>query len=235
MKKQIFKSVLIGFIALMTLVGCKKDVINNNNNNAQQTPLTVTDTNGNIYHTVNIGRQIWMTENLKTTKFSNGDSIPDIIDNEAWNTNPIAACCNYNNDTNITKTYGRLYNWYAVGDSRNICPTGWHVPTNSEWDILINYMGGDSIAGGKLKEKDTTHWESPNAGATNAIGFTALPGGNRVSTGFCMAMGQLGLWWSATELNANVAWHQSISRITIGVQSNTMNKDCGISVRCIKD
>jgi uncharacterized protein (TIGR02145 family) len=138
---------------------------------------TVTDIDGNIYHTVTIGTQVWMVENLKTTKYRNGDPIPNVTGN-AWAALTTGAYCWYNNDAATYKaTYGALYNWYAVADSRNIAPTGWHVPTDAEWTTLTTFLGGESVAGGKLKETGTNHWTSPNTGATNETGFTALPGG----------------------------------------------------------
>ena len=139
---------------------------------------TVVDIDGNVYNTVTIGTQVWMVENLKTTKYRNGDAIPNVTGNASWVALSTGAYCWYNNDAATYKaTYGALYNWYAVGDSRNIAPSGWHVATDSEWTTLSTFLGGESIAGDKLKEIGTSHWLSPNTGATNSNGFTAFPGG----------------------------------------------------------
>ena len=149
---------------------------------------TVTDIDGNTYQTVKIGDQWWMAENLKVTCYRNGDAIPNITDGTTWASLSTGAYCEYNNDINNVATYGRLYNWYAVTDSRNIAPAGWHVPSDAEWKQLEMYLGmsqseADATGwrgtdeGGKLKEVGTMHWNSPNTGATNESGFTALPGG----------------------------------------------------------
>jgi len=169
---------------------------------------TVTDIDGNVYKTVKIGNQWWMAENLKVTRYRNGDPIPNITDNHTWVDLSTGAYCNYNNDISNVATYGRLYNWYAVDESRNIAPAGWHVPTDDEWKQLEIYLGMSPTEadethwrgtdeGGKLKETGTTHWYSPNTGATNESGFTALPGGYRVSGGFS-SLGFGAYFWSST-------------------------------------
>jgi len=225
----------IGF-ALIFANSCKKDDENENNNNPILPANTVTDIDGNVYHTVTIGTQMWMVENLKTTKYRNGDPIPNITNDVAWDTITIGVYCNYNNDTINSTTYGRLYNWYAVNDSRYIAPAGWHVPTDTEWSILTTYLGGESIAGGKLKEAGTTHWQSPNTGATNEVGFNALPGGLRNLSMF-EAIGNIGTWWSSTEGSSNYAWSRYMydfySKVARG--TNGSYKQLGHSVRCIKD
>jgi uncharacterized protein (TIGR02145 family) len=133
-------------------------------------------------------------------------------------------------------TYGALYNWYTV-NSGNLCPTGWHVPTDDEWTTLITYLGGQSVAGGKLKEIGTTHWESPNTGATNGTGFTALPGGYRFRFGnrYFHNVGHVGGWWSATESSTDTAWDRDIPRDGSGVNRDSYNKEYGFSVRCVRD
>jgi len=140
---------------------------------------SVTDIDGNVYQTVKIGNQWWMMENLKVTSYRNGEAIPNVTDTTEWYNLTTGAYCYYDNDAYNTTIYGRLYNWYSINDSRSIAPTGWHVPTDEEWTTVINYLGGESVAGGKLKENGTTHWTSPNNGATNESGFSALPGGYR--------------------------------------------------------
>jgi uncharacterized protein (TIGR02145 family) len=198
---------------------------------------TMTDQDGNVYKTITIGKQTWMAENLRTTKYRNGEAIPEIIDNTAWWINT-GAYCNYKNtrNTDTIATYGRLYNWFAVTDSRNIAPPGWHVPTDADWTTLTTYLGGESVAGGKLKETGTTHWHSPNAGATNETGFTALPGGFRDgSIGTFDGIGYSPYWWSSTESDSYVAWVRYIFYDISDVGRGYLYENFGFSVRCIKD
>jgi len=195
---------------------------------------TVTDADGNTYNTVTIGTQCWMVENLKTTHYRNGDPIPNVTDGTAWSNLTTGAYCNYDNDANNSTTYGRLYNWYAVGDSRNIAPTGWHVATDAEWTTLTDYLGGEDVAGGKLKEAGYTHWQSPNTDATNETGFTALPGGFRCDIfGY---VGYYGDWWSATEGSiTSSAWNRDIDFDNSGVHQGNAMEAFGFSVRCVRD
>ena len=149
---------------------------------------TVTDIDGNIYHTVTIGNQVWMKENLKTTKYKNATNIEYIgSDGLVWQLNTTGAYAWYNNDSTWKYTYGALYNWSAVNSAKGLCPAGWHVPSDAEWTILTTYLGGANIAGGKMKETSTLLWESPNTGATNKSGFTALPGGYQNIIGKCLS------------------------------------------------
>lgn len=198
--------------------------------NAESSGIIVTDIDGNVYHTVIIGTQTWMVENLKTTRYRNGAVIPNVTDNASWAALTTGACCDYNNTPSNSVTYGKLYNWYAVNDSRNIAPAGWHVPTDAEWTTLTNYLGGESVAGGKLKETGTAHWTAPNTGATNETGFTALPGGRR---GYYM--GSNGNWWTSTEENSASAWIESVGYNYTDVSRYRLSKQGGLSVRCIKD
>jgi len=201
---------------------------------------TVTDIDGNVYNTITIGTQVWMVENLKVTHYRNGVSIPNVTDGTEWGNLTTGAYCNYNNDANISTTYGRLYNWYAVDDSRNIAPMGWHVPTNPELTTLIEYLEGESIAGGKLKETGTSHWYSPNTGATNESGFTALPGGCRCPCPYWTFAGisSAGYWWAATEVGAMDLWGICLWYNYAGVYYDELGADVkplGYSVRCLKD
>jgi uncharacterized protein (TIGR02145 family) len=123
--------------------------------NATSSSGTVTDIDGNVYQTVTLGGQVWMAENLKVTRYRNGDPIPCVNDASAWSGLSTGAYCHYNNDFNNAAIYGRLYNWYAVSDSRNIAPGGWHVPTDTEWQTLVDLLGGSSVAGGKMKTTGT--------------------------------------------------------------------------------
>ncbi|MCP4709985.1 MAG: hypothetical protein GY869_15280, partial [Planctomycetes bacterium] len=162
------------------------------------------------YKTVKIGDQIWMAENLKVTRYRNGDVIPRITDNTTWGNLTTGAQCEYNNDLSFVDTYGRLYNWFALVDSRNISPAGWHVPTYADWQTLVDFLGGSSVAGGKMKEAGSAHWTSPNTGATNASGFCALPGGYRGSiyNGNFYYMGSYAFFWYSTEFNNSNAWYR---------------------------
>ena len=195
---------------------------------------TVTDTNGNVYQTVKIGDQWWMAENLKVTHYRNGDPIPNVTDSVEWIGLTTGAYCNYDNGTDNVATYGRLYNWYAVDDSRNIAPEGWHVPTDADWQTLIDFLGGNDVAGGEMKDT-TAYWSQPNEGATNSSGFTALPGGYRYIYGNFISIGDDALFWSSTENNSNDAWYRGLYYTIPGVVHYYNPKHCGFSVRCVKD
>lgn len=201
-----------------------------------QAQTTVTDYDGNIYNTVTIGTQVWMKENLKTTHYLNGDLIPNITNGTAWSNLTTDAYCDYNNTPSNSVTYGKLYNWYTVVDSRNVCPIGWHVPTDTEWTILTTYLGGVSVAGGKLKETGTTHWASPNTGATNSSGFTGLPSGRRFGDGTFYYLGYRGCWWSATEETpGSLAWDYFLDYDYAGISKDYDPLKDGMSLRCVKD
>ncbi len=190
----------------------------------------ITDYDGNVYDVVLIGKQTWMKQNLKTTHYRNGDTIPNITNNATWSSLTSGAYCNYNNTQNNSNIYGRLYNFYAVNDTRNLCPSGWHVSSKAEWDTLINYLGGNyNVA--KLKESGLTHWVYPNTG-NNSSGFTALPAGYRFSSGF-ISLGNIGSWWNT--LNTNGYTHQIMNDKNYIIKSASPNKSNGYSVRCIKD
>jgi uncharacterized protein (TIGR02145 family) len=197
----------------------------------------VTDIEGNIYKTVTIGTQTWMAENLRTTKYRNGDAIPEVTGNTAWIGLSTDAYCNYENSTDEIKiaTMGRLYNWFAVTDSRNIAPAGWHVATDAEWSTLTSFLGNDTNAGGKLKETGNTHWNSPNS-ATNASGFTALPGGRReYNTGLFINDGYDGFWWTSSAYNPDYSWYRYLHFDVSAIYRANFHKQYGFSVRCVKD
>lgn len=197
--------------------------------------ITVTDRDGNVYKTVKIGNQVWMAENLKVTRYRNGESITNLKEDNEWTSATFGAWCDYSNMAENGNKYGHLYNWYAVRDGRNIAPVGWHIPTDPEWTTLKNYLGGESVAGGKLKETGVLNWISPNTGATNETGFTALPGGIRGST--FDSIGILGIWWSSTlfsELSGNVDL-RTIYNNSSYFNFNLGSMNTGCSVRCIKD
>ncbi len=200
---------------------------------------TVTDIDGNVYHTVTIGTQVWMVENLNVTRFRNGDAIPNITDGLAWADLTTPAYCNYANNSANASTYGRLYNWYAAADERHLAPTGWHVAANADWETLVTFLGGATVAGGKMKETGTVHWETPNTGATNESGFTALAGGMRYRGGSdnFSWLGTNGYWWSATEQDPTFAWYRYLrsNSTAINEYTSSYHKAYGFSVRCVKD
>jgi uncharacterized protein (TIGR02145 family) len=202
---------------------------------------TVTDIDGNVYQTVTIGGQVWMAENLKVTRYCNGDPIPNITSDSDWTSLTTGARCDYDNDADNVPVYGRLYNWYAVDDSRGIAPEGWHVPTDAEWQTLVDYLGGSSVAGGKMKttgtiEEETGLWGHPNEGATNESGFSALPGGYRSHLdGYFGSLGSDALFWSSTEYSSLSAWTRRLSCYLSGVNRNSYDKQLGFSVRCVRD
>jgi uncharacterized protein (TIGR02145 family) len=196
---------------------------------------TIKDGDGNIYKSVRIGTQVWMNENLKATKLNDGTAIPLVADNKAWEVLTTPAFCWYNNDAAINENkFGALYNWYTVNTNK-LCPKGWHVPTDAELTILITYLGGESVAGGKLRETGTTHWEKPNTGATNESGFTAFPGGYRNNHGGFANVGFFGFWWSATERAATASWNFNINCANNNVLHVFSLKKNGYSVRCVQD
>jgi uncharacterized protein (TIGR02145 family) len=195
---------------------------------------TMTDQDGNVYKTILIGTQTWMTDNLRTTKFNDGTSIPLVTDSTSWSNRSTPAYCWLDNDRANTVTYGALYNWYAVNTGK-LCPTNWHVPSDSEWIQLTNYLGGERIAGGKLKS--ITGWENPNTGASNETGFSALPGGNRLNSSATLFddTGDIGCWWSTTEIDKDWAWDRLMYFNSSKVRRFFLPEACGESVRCIRD
>jgi len=200
---------------------------------SQETSIITDPRDGQVYNIVKIGNQWWMAENLNTNEYSNGDPIPLKTDDGDWFSFTDAYC--YMNNDSITNadTYGALYNWIAVIDNRNVCTMGWHIPSDTEWTILTDYLGGLEIAGGKMKETGTEHWMDPNDGATNESGFTARPGGYRGASSFYWF--GAGHWWSSTNNNAETAWGRTIYSEQTIVSGMTYDKRTGVSVRCIRD
>ncbi len=196
---------------------------------------SVQDIEGNNYKTVTIGDQVWIAENLKTTKYNDGTPIPKVTDNDAWIKLKTPAYSWYNNDSAANKKpYGALYNWYAVNTGK-LCPAGWHVPTDAEWMKLSNTLEGLLLAGGKLKEKGIEHWKSPNEGATNESGFTALPGGYRSLEGIFNYKDVAGYWWSSTKYNESSVLFYNIRYKLDFLYRYRSELYCGFSVRCLKD
>jgi uncharacterized protein (TIGR02145 family) len=195
---------------------------------------TVTDIDGNVYHTVLIGEQTWMVENLNVERYRNGDIIPQVQGDNQWYNQTTGAWCYYNNYPACGNVYGKLYNWHAVNDPRGLAPEGFHIPTHMEWWALSNYLGGEAVAGGKLK--DTTLWKSPNTGATNSSGFTALPGGRRDYIGPFSYIGMAGRFWSASYGYGETALIFGLKHYTSDVfLGNGGSKKYGNSIRCVKD
>ena len=200
---------------------------------------TVTDNEGNVYQTVKIGDQWWMAENLKTTKYNDDTAIPNIAGITAWQSLLTGAYCWFNNDESANKdTYGALYNWHAVSSDK-LCPSGWHVPSDAEWTTLENYLGGIAVVGMKLKEAGNVHWASPNTGATNESGFTALPGGYRSPNGdfYNGAISGSGVeaeWFSSTEKSDIDAFLYYVYKDNTAGKAEG-RKTTGCSIRCIKN
>ena len=193
----------------------------------------VADIDGNTYKTVIIGNQEWVSENLNVSHYRNGDLIPQVQEADKWSNLTTGAWCFYENETTNGKTYGKLYNWYAVNDSRGLAPAGWHIPTDAEWQELVEFLGGDAIAGGKLKA--TTSWKSPNEGATNESGFSAFPGGTRSTNGNFGTIGKYGNFWSSSEFNFKFAWDRYLGYYNSGVYRYYYYKENGLSCRCVRD
>lgn len=193
---------------------------------------TITDIDGNLYNTVQIGTQCWMKENLITSNYNNNTSIPNVTDETEWASLVTGAWCYYDNYDFYS--YGKFYNWYAISTGM-LCPTGWHIPTDTEWTTLTTYLGGLNVAGGKLKEIGTSHWHGPNTGADNSSGFTGLPGGVRYASGQYWAIGEYGHWWSSTEYATNKAYLRVLYKGDSKVGSVYDVKTLGLSVRCIRD
>lgn len=224
--KYIFSILIFVFIFTNS---CKKE---------DNVAKTVKDIDGNVYKTVKIGTQTWMAENLKVTKYRNGDFIgttnPATLD-ISQETEPKYQWAFEGNNSNVF-TYGRLYSWYAVNDVRNISPIGWHIPTMLEIETLIDYLGGKEIAGGKLKETGFMHWRTPNDGATNETGFTGIPSGGRRNNGNFNYLGLEMYMWTKTEADTTNAWcfFTSFNLTSLNLRDD-LAKNYGFAIRCIKD
>jgi uncharacterized protein (TIGR02145 family) len=234
--KKIFTipAIVLVLLFISIVPACKKK----SSDNPAPPPATVTDVDGNVYHTIKIGTQEWMVENLKTTRYNNGVQIPLVTDNSVWSTLTTPGYCWYNNNAADGRTtYGALYNGYAVHTGR-LAPTGWHVPSTSDWYTLIDYLGGTGVAGGKLKsvgtlEEGTGYWNAPNTGASNESGFTAVPAGYRDFAGLYDFLGVESIFWTTTV----EAWPYCVSIINNHewVEVNGNDDNTGFSVRCVKD
>ena len=195
----------------------------------------LTDIDGNIYKTVQIGNQIWMAENLRVSKYQNGDLIPNVKEEEEWKTLKNSGCCNCENDAANNSKYGKLYNWFAVNDKRGLAPKGWHVPSDEEWEVLIEFLGGNDIAGSELKEAGNGSWIKLNKNATNKSGFSALPGGYRYFDGTFGSVGSYGNWWTASDGRTSYAWYRNMGFDISKVNRCIDYRQSGFSVRCVRD
>lgn len=206
------------------------------NASGQKKPETISDIDGNIYKIVKVGDQWWMASNLKTTRYSNGDIIGtttlDTLDISETSTPKFQWV--YEGKESNGNTYGRFYTWYAATDGRSICPGGWQVPSDKDWKTLIDFLGEGTIAGGRLKTTGTNFWQSPNLGATNSIGFTALPGGYRSYNGTYYDIGSYGYWWSSRVGSKRLAQYFTLGYKSKAVGSYNVDKAYGFSVRCVK-
>lgn len=184
---------------------------------------------------VTIGTQVWSTKNLDVATFSNGDSIPQAITDEEWikaGENNQPAWCYYDNDPANDSQLGKLYNWHAVNDPRGLAPKGWHIPSDAEWTVLANYLGGENAAGTKLKS--TSGWEE-NGNGTNESGFSALPGGFRDFDGVFSSIFEEAIWWSSSEHTETMAWGRYLSSYEVDFFRNNYSVQDGYSVRCLRD
>ncbi len=236
--KWLYKSIIlitgIGILS-MFITGLERSD-NGNNLIAQVLDDTVTDYDGNVYHTVKIGTQVWMVENLKVTHYRDGTPIPNVYDNDKWPYAKDGAYCMVDDDSIEYKdAYGVLYNYYAVNNSRKLCPKGWHVPSESECMTLINYLGGEDVAGCKIKDNSSKLWRTKNTCATNESGFSGLPAGGRGQFGSAGEVGYYATWWSSTSYDSLYTWHWGLYPDKNGIRSNPGHKASGFSVRCIKD
>ena len=198
---------------------------------------TIKDIDGNVYHVIKIGTQRWMQENLKTAHYRDGTPIIEMENSAKWvnvGESKTGAWCYYDNNEGNNPTYGKLYNWYAVADTHHLCPTGWHVPSKVEWDVLTDYLGGYKVAGGRIKAM--TLWKTRNKGADNSSGFTALPGGYRdTARTIFHYLGGIGDFWSSTENNIFLAWDCYLGYNYSKVYCGPYGKGNGYSVRCVGD
>ena len=240
MKKMLYELLVPLWLVLVVISGCSDD--NNPTDPADPTDPagTVTYIDGNVYHTVTIGDQVWMAENLNVTRYRNGDSIPNVTLG-SWGLQASGARCSYNNDPGNNVVMGMLYNNYAATDSRKIAPSGWHVANDSDWQTLLGYLGGEHIAGGKLKEAGYDNWLEPNTGATNESGFTALPSGGLLRDTYFEGIGTHCFYWSSS-LSIGGLFSDTVGNYLVlfynsknVTRMHETGRKYGLAVRCVKD
>lgn len=241
MKKKIrLLTSLLTIIALVVMLtnSCKKE---ENNDPAN----SVRDIDGNLYHTVTIGTQVWMVENLNVTHYINGDTIANITNNSGWYNLDTGAYCDYDNTPRNSTIYGKLYNWYAINDNRRITPIGWHVASDDDWTQLEKYLEANTGTVGSVAKiiASTINWRASSNPAgigyemnkNNSSGFTALPGGCRAYNGEFIQIGDVGNWWCSTVYNLSNAYSRSLNSSSGDIHSSNELKKNGLSVRCLKD
>lgn len=226
MGKKYSLNIFLTWLIFSLLFSCVKE----------NTPIEpVSDIEGNIYNTVIIGNQIWMSENLKTTRYNDGTEIPYVTESEDWHELTTPGYCWYDNNLTLYKdSYGALYNGHTVNTGK-LCPTGWHVPGQEEWQILRQFLNDSITGGGKLKETGTTHWNAPNKGADNSTGFSARAAGFRYFEGSFSSILYSSYMWSSTEISSYDEWYLNLYYGDAIVKVNHISKKHGLSVRCIKD
>lgn len=228
-------TLLLIFPMFLMMESCKKEEKQEPNDNNNVSSGKVKDIDGNEYGIVTIGEQDWLASNLRTTRFSNGDEIPNVKLDSVWESLVSGAWAHYDNDETYENPYGKLYNWFTISDQRNVCPTGWRVPTAEDWEVLMDYLGGESVAGGKLKMEGTEHWQSASGAVTNSSGFSALPGGTRLKNGGFHDLGGVGAYWSSTETSSSNGRSRFLLSNSIYAEPQSINKGVGMSCRCIKE
>jgi uncharacterized protein (TIGR02145 family) len=225
----------LSLLLSLLVFSCDKSKDDDNNPDIPQAG-TVKDVDNNTYNTIKIGTQWWMAENLKTTKYRNNTTITYPGNNGTnWSNNTTGAYAWYNDNPANKNSYGALYNWHAVKNSAGLCPTGWKVPAEKDWETLINHLGGNSVAGGKLKSQGTSYWENPNVAATNASGFNAKATGRRYFDGSYNNLKFFGHWWTSTEQFNATAKSMSLYHNDSEAKIIPEQKTIGFSVRCIKE
>jgi uncharacterized protein (TIGR02145 family) len=222
-------TIITNLTLIAMLLSCTKDESSKSIDNP------IVDYDGNVYTSVTIGTQQWLKEPLKTTRYMNGDLIEIVSDGTSWSNLTTGAYCSYNYDNTKVMTYGRLYNWFVISDNRKVCPTGWHVPTDNELTTLVNFLGGETIAGGKMKESGNVHWVLSNTGTTNSTGLTLLPCGNIGPYGAFNGLGSTLNIWTSTEVDSNNAWERVLYDGNAGAYRYSSAKNSGSSIHCIKD
>ena len=215
--------------------GSNGQVLTSNGSGTLTWTTPTTPTAAVFLPTIVIGTQQWMEKNLDVLTYRNGDVIPQVTDATAWAGLTTGAWCWYSNSADNGAIYGKLYNWYAVNDPRGLAPQGWHIPTDEEWTTLKSLLGGELVAGGKMKTTGTTRWTTPNTSATNECGFAGLPGGIRNTSGTFVDVGVSGYWWSASEISSTDAWGRYLLNFSGRLLENSLNKKNGFSVRCLRD
>ena len=241
MKKEM---ILSGLCLALLFAACSQD---KNSSGPSEGEGTVTDIDGNVYNTVQIGSQVWMAENLKVTRFRNGNPIPEEPGEAEWAAAGTPLFCMYDNDPSNTRVYGLLYNWFAADDPRGLAPAGWHVPSDEEWKTLEMELGMSRMVadaegawrgtdqGGQLKEQGTAHWEAPNSQATNSSGFTALPHGYRSGNGGFYTLNQNAPYHTSTEKTEESHWFHLVRYEESGIFRDGTTKKSGYAVRCVRD